>query len=402
MGEPGEPAPDEVIHLAGQLEPVVRFVSSTATCVAVQQRGLVHYCSFGTCWPFRRLPQRPCCRRPRNRTSESRTAGGRTIKTTWKGSGTVRLQRRSTLIVAVITIAGCGSTAGERPSPAGKTDEQQIRELDAAGIAAVRSHDGAAFCRLMTAKGRAGLLIGAAFLGETPKSCADAATALSKEPEVAKELDQKLGKITIAGDFATAGTGDDANHYRKISGRWYFAADDEGPKPAPVKAADTCTPKGITPAAQGEGNCTKDGVEVAAANLGTTARLDTIDVVLHGTKHKHAVGETSSKDGQFVIAQVTVTNTGTDPIEPYEVGFSLSLAGGTYKRSSDLDTEYEFAKDQSTDSIGPGLSRDLQVGFEVPNGRVASLTIDGNLRVTQPDDDASEPTERVAVLRTYA
>lgn len=133
------------------------------------------------------------------------------------------------LITLALAIAGCGDDSSDPPSTAGKSDEQQIQDVYDAFLVALRDGDGSAACKLLTNEGKAGVLVGAAFLGEKPESCADAVKQLADASTDEDLKDVTLTNIEVTGATATATAERDdpgGELFAKVNDRWLISSSD--------------------------------------------------------------------------------------------------------------------------------------------------------------------------------
>lgn len=289
------------------------------------------------------------------------------------------------LLVAAGAYAGCGKDSVPSSTPA-----QQVQAAYRQYVRALDSERWADACRLMTVEARAGALVGAALLGDTPGSCVAAVRALAAEaPKGGRR--SKLTSIRVAKGRATAGDGENSLSFARVNGMWLIDLDGE---PAERGGTDTCDKLGIDRVHRREGRCVENGVNLTVVNPGRTAAIRDLRASYRGYRTLGEVRDPYSDpivpEGVFVAAALRLENAGS---EEATYSFRLALDGAEYTPAREASLA---ASAKVSDPLGPGLRRNVWVLFDVPPSRVAEMGRTGNVAVLVDGNDRD-----IAVLRTY-
>jgi hypothetical protein len=126
-----------------------------------------------------------------------------------------------------------------------------------------------------------------------------------------------------------------------------------------------CATRGIALAHGGTGTCVENGRRITVAGSGAALRLPwgriSLSNIQIGGTVTNEFGQTFNARGQFLIARLSVVNTGPAPINGlYDAG--LTVDGALYSQDYDL----QGLTAPSAFPLGPGESTPAVVGFQLP------------------------------------
>lgn len=129
-------------------------------------------------------------------------------------------------------------------------------------------------------------------------------------------------------------------------------------------AETPCATLGIAPSSGGVGTCLENGMAITVAGSGTALRLPWGRISLRSLQIGRTVtdefGQTLDAHGQFLIARLSVVNTGPAPINGlYDTG--LEVDGALYGQDYDLQS----LNSSNAFPLGPGESATAMVGFQL-------------------------------------
>jgi hypothetical protein len=315
-------------------------------------------------------------------------------------------------VLAGIALPACGGAGHSSPG-----------EVAVEFTEALIDKDGDRACDLMTAKAKqellkAGVLLGGGSCGELIEKAAEFA-----EGDLAKKGDQEIASETIKGDTAVVKLkgATDAIHLRKVDGEWLVDADpdeeddstaspdDETGETTGSDDPESCQAKGINPEQLRTGTCTDAGVEYTVANRDGTVTLPDIKARLDGYRIADSVSSefdsAQPQSGTFVIADLAVTNRGTQP-------GTLTVTDMARLRIGDRQWDPDFDVTQVADDtdasciyedLGPGIERKCSVVFEVPEAdarKIETPAAASNLLVVGFSEDFDSP-DHVGAFRLY-
>lgn len=165
-----------------------------------------------------------------------------------------------------------------------------------------------------------------------------------------------------------------------------------------------CDELGINPEGLEEGNCESEGYKYQIVNRATplklpelAAKLNSIDVVTSIPRSFD-----SPLTGNFVVANVSITNRMNQPVETTPDMYALNVGGKSFNPNSDAMIDVGNNK-LVYDEIQPDETFTGKVIFNVSPKAAKALDEDGNFDVLQfsDADGFSEPTKRIGIIRTY-